>query len=149
MIVEEIFYGVKCNRCLEIHDDGEHSYWSDKSGAMENAMNSDWIEVKNKDYCPNCYFLNEETDENEIKEPFGEHVLALKRFIKTSLLAHLNIYENDVEDVFVFTFKRFKESTLKDYEERFIVELTKGKLISFTSLPDKYGTKEYKIELKK
>ncbi|MNL50694.1 hypothetical protein D3C87_1737300 [compost metagenome] len=112
-------------------------------------MNSDWIEVKNKDYCPNCYFLNEETDENEIKEPFGEHVLALKRFIKTSLLAHLNIYENDVEDVFVFTFKRFKESTLKDYEERFIVELTKGKLISFTSLPDKYGTKEYKIELKK
>ena len=46
MIVSEIFYGVKCNRCGEQYEDGEHHFWSDESGAIENAMESEWIEEK-------------------------------------------------------------------------------------------------------
>ncbi len=39
MIVSEIFYGVKCNRCGEQYEDGEHSFWSDEDNAIETQWN--------------------------------------------------------------------------------------------------------------
>ena len=62
MIVSEIFYGVKCNRCGEQYEDGEHSFWSDEDNAIENAMESEWIEEKGKHYCDKCFHYNDEDE---------------------------------------------------------------------------------------
>lgn len=43
MIVSETFYGVKCDRCKEMYDDGEHSFWSNEGYAVKNATESKWI----------------------------------------------------------------------------------------------------------
>ena len=44
MIIAEVFYGVKCDRCGEICDVSEHTYYMDESEAQEQALESEWGE---------------------------------------------------------------------------------------------------------
>lgn len=130
MIVSEIFYGVKCNRCGEQFEDGEHSFWSDENSAEENAMESEWIWEKNgKHYCPNCYELDEETEDTTPLPEFPEHLKKLKSFIDKNLKSYCSsIIETD--DFFKVETGIYNGSTLASYEENYIKEFLGEKLIS-------------------
>lgn len=62
-IFEETMYGVQCDSCGKIYDDGDgHNVWPDKSQAFSNAQEwNNWIEHEGKHYCPECY----EIDDND------------------------------------------------------------------------------------
>ncbi len=129
MIVREIFYGVRCNRCKEQFDDGEHSFWSDEDGAVENAMESEWIEKKGKHYCPNCYDYDEEKDEQKVKADFPEYVMKLKSFIDKILKSYpATVYEK--EDYFQISTGIYSGTSFEKFEENYIKELLGEKLIS-------------------
>ena len=128
MIVSEIFYGVKCNRCGEQYEDGEHSFWSDESGAVENAMESEWIEEKGKHYCSECYEQDEETEENTVKPDFPEHVKNLKKFFEKMIVGHSNrISEQD--DYFKISKNLYNTTELNHYETTYIKEMLGDNLI--------------------
>jgi hypothetical protein len=129
MIVSEIFYGVKCNRCGEQYEDGEHSFWSDESGAVENAMESEWIEEKGKHYCSECYEQNEETEENTVKPDFPEHVKNLKKFFDKIIVGHSSsILEQ--EDCLKISKTLYNQTGLNSYDTNYITEITGASLIS-------------------
>lgn len=64
MIKEVTMYSVVCDRCGKTYgvDDGIDC-WVDICTAREQAMESEWIEIGEKHYCPDCYEFNEELDE--------------------------------------------------------------------------------------
>lgn len=80
MIKAEILYTVECDRCKGLLDDGEFLYWVGADMAVEMAKDSEWIIKGKKHYCPKCYTLNEE-DEEEIKSPIPEQVFELQKFL--------------------------------------------------------------------
>ena len=56
MITEEIFYGVKCDRCGEVYEmNGEYTCYSDKNEILDAALDDDWKEIHGRHYCPCCY----------------------------------------------------------------------------------------------
>jgi hypothetical protein len=56
MITEEIFYGVKCDRCGDIYEmNGEYTCYSDKGEILDAAFDDDWKEIHGRHYCPCCY----------------------------------------------------------------------------------------------
>ena len=129
MIVSEIFYGVKCNRCGEQYEDGEHSFWSDEDNAIENAMESEWIEEKGKHYCTECYEYNEEKDENLPKIDFPEYIKKTKKFIDKMLLSY-SAKISEKEDYFEISTGIYNETTFEKFEENYIKELLGKNLIS-------------------
>lgn len=105
MIVTEIFYGVKCNRCGEICESGEFQYWSDEDGALQAAYESDWIEEKGSHYCPDCYHIDEETDEVKVRPPYPEVITKIRDFLWRVLKHYPDVKE--LEDCFEISFHDF------------------------------------------
>lgn len=139
MIVSEIFYGVKCNRCGDQYEDGEHSFWSDESSAIENAMESEWIEQKNKHYCNNCHGVNGETDEIIVFEDFPEHLKTLNKFIdRVNFGTARNVFETNSE--FTVKCRFYKQPKFKDFEEYFIKQLLGEKFVSLEYEEGKYNS---------
>lgn len=129
MIVAETFYGIKCNRCNELFDDGEHSFWNDENSAEENAMESEWIEEKGKHYCTKCYEYNDEKDENVIKLEFPKHLKTLISFInRTTELSNAEVSET--KDHFTVTAGSYKGIKLMPFEENYIKNLLGIHLVS-------------------
>lgn len=61
-------YTVICDNCgKDVGQGAEYSCWSDAEFAEEQAMEGEWIEKDNLHFCPQCYELDEETDEYVIK----------------------------------------------------------------------------------
>jgi len=147
-IITEIFYGIKCNRCGEICDDGEHSFWNDESGAEENAMNSDWIEEKGKHHCPNCYEYDEDADKNIIYPDYPQHLKDLNKFLKTILGYSLKTKE--LEEEFVVIKALHNRISLNTYEENYIRGLLSENLVSIEyQKHPRYSRNECIITLKK
>ena len=61
MIKPSIMYSVICDRCGRILEDG--AFWEDESSAITYALNSKWVEIGDKHYCPDCYEFDEKLDE--------------------------------------------------------------------------------------
>ena len=57
-IVKKNFYNVECDRCGKLSE--EESWWEDKEFVKENAVESGFIEVDGKHYCPNCYTIDDD-----------------------------------------------------------------------------------------
>lgn len=74
MIKEVTMYSVVCDRCGKTYgvDDGIIS-WGDECTAKEQAMESEWEEIGDKHYCPDCYEFNEELDEYVPKKKMVEN----------------------------------------------------------------------------
>lgn len=51
-----------CGKQLE-YDDGAITAWGDKLDVSELMQDSDWLEINDKHYCPDCYEYNDELDE--------------------------------------------------------------------------------------
>ena len=129
MIVSEIFYGVKCNRCGEQFEDGEHSFWSDENGAVENAMESEWIEEKGKHYCTNCYDYNDEFETQSIRPDFPEHVRKIKKFLEKIIVGH-SIFVREHSDNFIISKILYNQTGLNSYDTNYITDFLGNKLES-------------------
>jgi hypothetical protein len=61
MIQEVKMYTVLCDNCKKsADDDTDYSCWNDTNAAREVAMNDNWINEDDKDYCPDCYSYDDE-----------------------------------------------------------------------------------------
>lgn len=82
MIETTVFYGVKCDRCHEMYEDSnDFTFFYDKSEALEEAMDADWIEKDGKHYCPSCYEGLEEDDTLKIKPSIPKQVFKLRKLL--------------------------------------------------------------------
>jgi len=76
MIKPVTMYSVICDRCGKTYgeDDGVIA-WVDECTAKEQAMESEWAEIGDKHYCPDCYEFNDELDECVPKMIYRNDVL--------------------------------------------------------------------------
>ncbi len=149
MIITEVFYGLKCNRCGELFEDGEHSFWNDESSAIENAYESDWAELKGKHYCPNCHEIDEETDEVKVYEEYPQHLKTLNGFIDRILHGtSRNVIEKD-NDFFLIKCQFYQKPKLDLFEVEYIKSLLGDKFISLDYEEGKYNSFTCCIKFKK
>lgn len=62
MIKEVTYYDIICDRCGKSFIDESETCYPDKDSAEMFAEQSEWVEINGKDYCPDCYELDEVTD---------------------------------------------------------------------------------------
>ena len=63
MIKEVTYYDIICDRCGKSLTEESEMCYPDKDSALMVAEQSEWVEINGKHYCPDCYELDEETDE--------------------------------------------------------------------------------------
>ena len=65
MIKPVTMYSVVCDRCGKTFIDEFNGIvaWLDEGTAKEQAMQSEWAEIGDKHYCPDCYEFDDELDE--------------------------------------------------------------------------------------
>lgn len=70
MIKPVTMYSVVCDRCGKtfIEEFNGIVAWLDEGTAKEQAMESEWAEIGDKHYCPDCYEYDDELDETEDRE---------------------------------------------------------------------------------
>ena len=148
MIIPKIFYGIKCERCGDIFEDGEgSSYWADEDSAFENASEgAEWIEIKSKHFCEGCYEVDEETDEIKVKESYPVYIQEIIAFLnKMTLAMHVVVV---LEDVYKVQFRLYHSKKLHDFEVNYIKSLLSNKFISIDEVNERSYI-EYTILLEK
>ena len=73
MIREFSCYDIVCDRCGEALSDVSADCHTDTDSAEMAALQSGWKEIDGKHYCPDCYEVDEETDEYLPKEGDEEY----------------------------------------------------------------------------
>ena len=63
MIKPVTAYSVVCDRCGNIFETDGCIAWTDKQSAIYYALASEWKEIGDKQYCPDCYEFDDELDE--------------------------------------------------------------------------------------
>ena len=63
MLKEVIYYDIICDRCGKSFSEESEMCYTDKDSALMVAEQSEWIDINGKHYCPDCYELDEVTDE--------------------------------------------------------------------------------------
>lgn len=146
MIITEIFYGVKCNRCGDIYDDGEHSFWNDECEAWENASESEWQEIKGRHYCPNCYDEDEETEVITPRPDYPVYLRELIKFLKNSILGYsLEVHETETDFTVIKALHNRSELTV--FERAYVTGLTDKYFISMECKKHERYTK-WQVEIK-
>ena len=130
MIIAEVFYGVKCDRCGKVYDGADYGYYDDMDSALEYAKEDEWLEIGGKHYCPDCYVVDEDTEEVKKKPPRSQHLKSLESFINDFLGNHAHIIESD-DDYEV----RFYGKELSTPDEDYIGEMLGSNLISLECKP--------------
>ena len=62
MIKEVTYYDIICDRCGKSLTNESETCYPDTESAEMVAKDSEWRRIGGKDYCPDCYELDEETD---------------------------------------------------------------------------------------
>ena len=77
MIKQVTMYSVVCDRCGKTFIDEFNGIvaWLDEGTAKEQAMESEWVEIGDKHYCPDCYEFDDELDEYVPKMIYRNDVL--------------------------------------------------------------------------
>lgn len=63
MIKEVTYYDIICDRCGKSLAEESEMCYPDTNSALMVAEQSEWRRIGGKDYCPDCYGLDEKTDE--------------------------------------------------------------------------------------
>ena len=122
MIKAEILYTVECDRCKGLLDDGEFQYWVETDMAVDRAKDSEWLIKGNKHYCPKCYTLNDE-DEEEIKSPIPEQVFELQKFLSLVTKRGCTVTVKEENNCFVLS-ALLGTNTLSDTATKMICSIT-------------------------
>lgn len=134
MIITSVSYAVKCDRCdavCENYDDVTH--WDDESGAEENALNSDWVDLpNNKHYCPDCYEVDEETDKVIPKKPIPQYIKKVRDFLSRFYFIRLTKIEEKDDKWFLSFHKKGNFSNTPGYPIVCINELLGDKIVDYT-----------------
>lgn len=147
MIEQKIFYGVKCDRCGTMCEGGEFEYFDDESFAVENALESEWEEIGDKHYCPDCYEIDEETDEVKVYDPYPDYINKVMSFVKGGLKAGAIL--NETKDKFTITVSIYRILNVNDYDIEYIKNILGYNLISLNKTRDKYGKLQGIFEIRK
>lgn len=59
MITKTIVYNAKCDFCGEVFEQ-EYAGWNDKGFLRQMMHEANWIILKDKVYCDNCYEYNDD-----------------------------------------------------------------------------------------
>ena len=143
MIVNKVFYGVKCNRCHEIYETTDDlSFFEDENDAIENAEEYDWLTIQDKHYCPNCYkTVKDDNGRQEfvVEEPIPQEVFQTKDVLEKLLHAMVNL---DWDDNFYYL-SYVEYYGVKDY--KMIVPFLDYLLDTRKSITEEsYDNKKYK-----
>lgn len=68
MVKEVIYYDLICDRCGKSLINESETCYPDTESAEMVAKSSGWITIVGKHYCPDCYELDEVTDEHVPKK---------------------------------------------------------------------------------
>ena len=148
MILKEIFYAVKCNRCGTINEGGDYSYFSQESDAVESATESEWCEFNGKHYCPNCFtFTDEDLEEIKVKESYPIYLVKLRKFLNSVLYVRERTFEK--EDSFIVKINIYSSKVLLPIDEKYICEILDESFVSISKEEKKYSEVEYIIIIKK
>ena len=63
MIKEVTYYDIICDCCGKSLTEESETCYPDKDSALMVAEQSEWMDINGKHYCPDCYELDEVTDE--------------------------------------------------------------------------------------
>lgn len=76
MIKPVTMYSVVCDRCGKSYGEDEGiAAWTDICSARYQALESEWIEIGDKHYCPDCYEFDDELDKYVPKFIYKNDVL--------------------------------------------------------------------------
>ena len=141
-----MFYGVKCDRCGEFHE-GEFTYFSDESEAVEQAESDDWRELNGKHYCPNCHSIDEEADEVKPLPPFPHHVKLIRKFIGSIVHSVGESIDESKEGCITLKYSLLYDY-LYDHDEAYIRDFLKDSLIDLTQSKEKNHQTKISISIK-
>lgn len=145
MIITDVFYAVKCDRCGKVCDGTDAEYYNDMDSALEYAKEEEWIAQYGKHYCPNCYVVNEDAEEIRVKPPRSQHLKSLEKFINEFLGCNARVLESSDDYEVLFYGK-----DLSILDEGYIREMLGDNLISLQYNANKYMyLSEYVIKIKK
>lgn len=122
MIKAEILYTVECDRCKGLLNDGEFQYWVETGMAVDRAKDSEWLIKGNKHYCPKCYTLNDD-DEEEIKSPIPEQVFELQKFMSLIAKRGCTVKIEEENNCFVLSVL-LNTNTISDTTTKMICSIT-------------------------
>ena len=122
MIKAEILYTVECDRCKGLLNDGEFQYWVETDMAVDRAKDSEWLIKGKKHYCPKCYTLNDD-DEEEIKSPIPEQVFELQKFLSLIAKRGCTVKIEEENNCFVLSVL-LNTNTISDTATKMICSIT-------------------------
>jgi hypothetical protein len=131
MIITEVFYAVKCDRCGKVYDGADYGYYNDMDSSLEFAKEDDWVEIGGKHYCPNCYVIDEDTEEVKKRPPRSQHVKSLEKFINDFLGCNARIVESENDYEVLFYLK-----ALSVLDEEYIRKMLGSNLLSLQCEPN-------------
>ena len=87
MYKEEIFYGLRCDRCGKDYSTDEYSFFADKGDVAGYAHDDGWETIDGRHYCPDCYEDNPDPDHDDDHEyrpkpAYPDYISTLRRFLR-------------------------------------------------------------------
>ena len=67
MVEQVTMYRVVCDGCLCSAQGGDYYAWVDEEQARIEADDAGWRVIDGKDYCDDCWVVDEETDEPKVE----------------------------------------------------------------------------------
>lgn len=128
MIITEILYGAKCDRC-SIYYDGEYSFFMDQESIKNELDYSSWLTKDDKHYCSMCYDINEETDEIKVKDFYPECYLLLIAFVRNIIRGSV-VRVIEAGDTYLVQFREKWKSPMSIADINYIKELLGKKYVS-------------------
>ena len=75
MIKPVTMYSVVCDRCGKTFEADGNIAWTDRQSARFYALESEWVEIGDKHYCPDCYEYDDELNEYVPKMIYRNDIL--------------------------------------------------------------------------
>lgn len=98
MIKPVTMYSVVCDRCGKTFEADDSIAWTDKQSVRFYALESEWVEIGDNHYCPDCYEFNDELDEFV---PKRKEVKKMKKYeLGEQIMLEVKEYDNNCDDCF-------------------------------------------------